>query len=118
MSDISQRVAERGLAKNPMGGNVCRPCQDDTCRHCAKARQYRVLRERINALYAHGNLRSITSSLDWDAFERRFERTFQDELLSRGAPIGAVEQIDWADRALKAEAKLAPLQKLLQSFYQ
>ena len=34
----------------------------------------------------------------------------------RGVPPAVVQQIDWMDRALKAEAKLANLRMLLKSF--
>lgn len=94
----------------------CVDCQNDACPQCARARRYHVLHERICALHAQACAPAVIATLDWDSFERRFERCFQDEFSSRGVPATVVQQIDWMDRALKAESKLAALRTLLKSF--
>lgn len=94
----------------------CTDCQNPNCSWCARVRRYRVLHDRICALHTQACTPAVMSTLDWDSFERRFERCFQDEFSSRGVPPAVVQQIDWMDRALKAEAKLATLRMLLKSF--
>lgn len=94
----------------------CVACHDDNCPRCKRVLRYQVLHERINALYAQASTPAVSATLDWDSFERRFERYFQDEFSSRGVPATVVQQIDWMDRALKAESKLAALRTLLASF--